>query len=342
MQVVYAMVCGQKYGVDPPDQDTPLSKTNLLKYANWAKTAYDGEDKNGDGILQTNEDADHDGILDRYLLPVPPPAPHMKLVASDGKVDVYWNKLAETFVDPVLGRQDFEGYRIYRARITADNQNRGLKDLLELVGEFDRAGDSTGYNTGMGYITLSEPEIFDGDTMYYKFTCDNLLNGWQYLFAISAFDTGDPLNNLESLESSALINYQRAFPGTPTQANAKVGVFPNPYRAYALWDGRGTDGVKERLRKIYFYNLPEKCRITIYTLAGEVVDNIDHNAVSGNGADIAWYDNYASGDVVMSGGVQSWDVVSKADQAIATGMYLFTVKDNATGDVQKGKFLIIK
>lgn len=342
MQVVYAMVCGRKYGVDAPNDDTPLSKTNLMKFANWAKTAYDGEDKNGNGRLDPGEDTDNDGILDRYLLPVPPPAPGMKLVASDSKVDIYWDKFAESFVDPVLGRQDFEGYRIYRARVTQDNQNRGLRDVLELVGEFDKAGDSTGYNTGLGYITLPEPVIIDGDTMYYKFTSDNLLNGWQYLFAISAFDTGDPLNNLESLESSPLLNYQRAFPGTSTQTDAKVGVFPNPYRAYAIWDGRGTDGTKERLRKMYFYNLPEKCRITIYTMAGEIVDKIDHNAATGNGADIAWFDNYASGDVVMSGGVQSWDVVSKSDQAIASGLYLFTVKDEATGDVQKGKFLIIK
>lgn len=346
MQVVYAMVCGEKYGADSPNEDTPLSKTNLMKFANWAKTAYDGEDKNGDGILQPNEDTNHNGILDRYLLPVPPPAPGMKLVASDNKVEIYWDKFAENFIDPVLGRQDFEGYRIYRARITQDNQNRGLKNLLELIGEFDIAADTgyhaTGYNTGLGYVTLPEPVIIDGDTMYYKFTSDNLLNGWQYLFAISAFDTGDPLNNLESLESSALINYQRVFPGTPSQTSAKVGVFPNPYRAYAIWDGRGTDGAKERLRKMYFYNLPEKCRITIYTLAGEVVDNIDHNAASGNGADIAWFSNYASGDMVMSGGVHGWDVVSKADQAIATGLYLFTVKNEVTGDIQKGKFLVIK
>jgi hypothetical protein len=343
MQVVFAMVCANKYGVDQTSDDTPLSKLNLMKFANWAKTAYDGEDKNGDGILQPSEDINHNGILDRYQLPVPPPSPNMKLVASDSKVEIYWDTSPELFIDPVLGRQDFEGYRIYRARVTQDNQNRGLRELLEMIGEFDKI-DSIGYNTGLGYVTLPADTVFPGDTVHYhyKFTCDKLLNSWQYIFAVTAFDTGDPVNNLESLESSPLVNYQRAIPGTPAQGSGKVGVFPNPYRAYAIWDGRGTDGVKERLRKIYFYNLPQKCQITIYTVAGEVVDRIEHDAATYSGADIAWYQNYASGDVVFPGGVHSWDVVSSADQAIATGLYLYTVKDDDSGNIQKGKFLIVK
>ena len=93
---------------------------------------------------------------------------------------------------------------------------------------------------------------------------------------------------------------------------------------------------------INFYNLPDKCTITIYTIAGEVVDKIYHDAATYNGGDISWYDNYSGEGSVFSGGLHSWDVVSEADQAIATGIYLYTVKDEVTGDVQKGKFVIIK
>jgi hypothetical protein len=265
----------------------------------------------------------------------------MKLVPSSGRVDVYWNDSPEGYIDPVLGRADFEGYKIYRARVTQDNQNRGLRDLLELVGQFDLV-DSIGFNTGLEYIRLPEPEVIDGDPMYYKFTSDNLLDGWQYIFAVSAFDTGDPETNLPSLESSPLINYQRVFPGPQPEPRAKVGVFPNPYRAYSLWDGRGADGPKERQRMINFFNLPGRCTITIYTLAGEIVDIIHHDAATYNGSDIEWYDDYSEGEGVFSGGLHSWDVVSESDQAIATGMYLYTIKDDETGDIQKGKIAIIK
>ena len=44
----------------------------------------------------------------------------------------------------------------------------------------------------------------------------------------------------------------------------------------------------------------------------------------------------------MSGGEQAWDLITSNDQAVATGLYLFTVKDKQTGNMKKGKFLIIK
>ena len=347
MQVVFALVCAKKYGPDPMSEDTPLSKTNFINFANWAKIAYDGEDKNSNGILDPGEDLPGlngeppNGRIDRYILPAAPPSPMMKLVASDRSVDVYWNNSPESYIDPIIGRADFEGYRIYRARVTQDNQSQGLRSLLQMVGQFDLV-DSIGFNTGLDYVRLPEPVVIDGDSMYYKLTNNDLLNGWQYVYSVTAFDTGDPTNNLESLESSPLLNYKRVFPGPQPEEKAKVGVFPNPYRAYSLWDGRGADGPKERQRMINFYNLPDKCTITIYTIAGEVVDKIYHDAATYNGGDISWYDNYSGEGSVFSGGLHSWDVVSEADQAIATGIYLYTVKDEVTGDVQKGKFVIIK
>ncbi|MCK7517599.1 MAG: hypothetical protein MZV64_07720 [Ignavibacteriales bacterium] len=35
-------------------------------------------------------------------------------------------------------------------------------------------------------------------------------------------------------------------------------------------------------------------------------------------------------------------LVTDNDQAIATGLYLFTVKNSKTGDIKTGKFLIVK
>ena len=347
MQVVFALVCAPKYGADPMGDDTPLSKTNLINNARWAKIAYDGEDKNSNGVLDPGEDLEGpsgeppNGVIDRYILPAAPPPPLMKVVALDGRVEVYWNNSPEDYVDPVLGRADFEGYRIYRARVTQDNQGQGLRNLFQMVGQYDII-DSIGFNTGLEYVRLAEPEVIDGDTMYYKFTNDDLLNGWQYLFAITAFDTGDPANNLESLESSPLINYKSVFPGPTPESEAKVGVFPNPYRAYAKWDGRSSDGPTERERMMHFYNLPERCTITIYTLAGEIVDKFYHDAATYTGDDIAWYESFAGSNVEFSGGMHSWDVVSEADQAIATGMYLYTVKNEDSGNVQRGKIVIIK
>jgi hypothetical protein len=342
IKFVFSIVCADKHGAAPMEDDTENSRRNLFLSSYWAKTSYVGEDINQNGYLDPGEDLPpYNGILDRYKLPEPPPPPTIKLVAGQGKIDVYWDNAAENFVDPVTGEPDFEGYKIYRARITQDNQSVGLSQLLELIAQYDII-DSVGYNTGLDLVRLPQPETLDGRAYYYKFTGDDLLDGWQYSFAVTAFDMGDPANNLESLESSKLLSSARAFPGPTTAGKREVTVFPNPYRASSLWDGRGGDGIQERYRLIYFANLPDRCTIRIYTLAGDLVDAIDHDSRTYSGADIQWFGQYAAGEKAFSGGIHGWDLVTKSDQALATGMYIYTVEDDATGDFFRGKFVVIK
>ncbi len=316
---VFAIICASKYGPDPMENDTERSRTNLFLNSRWAKISYEND----------------------YKLPEAPPPPSMKVVAGDTKAEIYWDNSPESFVDPIMGHADFEGYKIYRARITQENQSQGLRQLFEVIGQFDRI-DSIGYDTGLDFIALAEPETLDGHAYYYKYTNENLLNGWQYAYAVTAFDTGDPTNNLESLESSPLLSYNRVFPGPMAGETKEIAVFPNPYKARSLWDGRGDDGIQERDRLIYFANLPDRCTIRIYTISGDLVDTIEHDGQNNTGADLNWFKQYASGEKVISGGIHGWDLVTKADQALATGMYLFAVEDKTSGNISRGKFVIIK
>ncbi len=91
-------------------------------------------------------------------------------------------------------------------------------------------------------------------------------------FSVTAIDEGDPDAGLTSFESSRVANAVRVFPGTPSaedSENLEVGVYPNPYRVNAAWDG-GTS----RTRKLNFYNLPKRSEIRIYSLAGEIVKTL--------------------------------------------------------------------
>jgi hypothetical protein len=209
------------------------------------------------------------------------------------------------------------------------------------MAEFDSLGNDVGFNTGFSRVELSEPVTFPGDTTlyWYKFEVENLLNGWQYVFSVTAFDKGDETFNLESLESSKLANSIKIIPGTPytTDENIDVGVYPNPYYSSANWDGPS-----ERLRKIYFYNLPAECEITIYTLSGDIVKRLYHDQQS-NASDLRWFQTYSrDGTQIMSGGEHAWDLITDNDQAIATGLYLFSVRESRTGNIKTGKFLIVK
>lgn len=342
VNVVFAIVCAKKFGTDNPAMDTEEQKTNLYSNADWALRAYYGEDRNRNGILDPGEDLDGNGKITRYILPTPPTVPKVKVIPDNQRATIYWDKRAESSVDPISGKMDFEGYKLYRTQAGFDLTERQdiLKSMVVLA-SFDSAGNNIEFDTGFDFVRLDEPVTFPDDTVkyYYKFELDNLLNGWQYLFSVTAFDEGDPENNLEILESSPLANLERILPGTqPVEdPDIEVGVYPNPYYGNAIWDGSS-----ERLRKLYFYNLPADCQITIYTLSGDIVKRMDHTSES-NGSDIRWFQTYASDDKQkFAGGEHAWDLLTDNDQAIATGLYLFTVKNNRNGEIKKGKFLIIK
>lgn len=342
INVVFAIVCAKKFGNDPASIDNEEQKTNLYINADWALRAYYGEDRNRNGVLDNGEDLDGNGRITRYILPTPPTPPKVKVVADNQKATIYWDKRAEVSVDPISGKKDFEGYKLYRTQAGFDlSQAQNLQNSLVLLAQFDSTGNSIGFNTGFDAVRLESPINFVNDTTnyYYKFEIPTLLNGWQYVFSVTAFDEGDPENDLDVLESSSIANYQRVVPGTQAveDPNVEVGVYPNPYYGNAVWDG-----TSERLRKIYFYNLPASCEITVYTLAGDIVKRITHDA-SSNGSDTRWFQNFASdGKQQFAGGEHAWDLVTDNDQAVATGLYLFTVKNSNTGDIKTGKFLIVK
>jgi hypothetical protein len=44
----------------------------------------------------------------------------------------------------------------------------------------------------------------------------------------------------------------------------------------------------------------------------------------------------------LSGGMVAWDLITRSDQGVASGLYLFSVEDLASGETQVGKFLVIK
>ncbi len=342
INVVFAIVTAKKFGPDPSNLDTEDQKRNLYTNADWALRAYFGEDRNRNGILDFGEDLNGDGVLTRYILPAPPLTPLIKVIPDNQKATIYWDKRAEASIDPISAEMDFEGYRLYRTQSGFDlTENQDILASLVSLATFDSSANGVDFDTGFEFVELDEPVSFPGDTTqyYYKFELDNLLNGWQYLFSVTAFDEGDPSNNLDPLESSPLANLGRIIPGTPPveEADVEIGVYPNPYYGEAYWDGN-----QERLRKIYFFNLPAECEITIYTLAGDIVRRIEHNEFS-NGSDIRWFETFASdGKQKMAGGEHAWDLITDNDQAIATGMYLFVVENRRSGDIKTGKFLIIK
>jgi hypothetical protein len=314
---------------NPDDIDNPESRRILKENIGWAYRLYDG---------QENED----GSRTRFLVPEPPLVPRMRVELDAGTASVYWDNRAESSVDPVTEEEDFAGYRIYRTRL-GDDIRGTISTAADVIRDFDLPGDGSGFGTGFDEVRLPEPVIFPGDPTeyHYRYDVSGMLNGWQYLFAVTAYDRGD--ERTPQLETSINANAVRVFPGTAVNEDFnssdeqyQVGVYPNPYRINAAWDG-GTPFT----RKIMFYNLPRNAQIRVYTLAGEVVATLNHDADTYRG-DARWFRDFSADNRILPGGEHAWDLLSEANQNLTTGLYLYTVQDLESGGVQRGKFAIIK
>jgi len=101
----------------------------------------------------------------------------------------------------------------------------------------------------------------------------------------------------------------------------KIAVVPNPYVGAASWEPATTD-VGRGPRLVYFIHLPAQCHIRIYTISGNLVQTLYH-------------------DAPLTDGQEPWDLNTKDGMSLAFGVYIFEV--DAAGLGQKiGKFAIIK
>jgi len=243
--------------------------------------------------------------------PEPPPSPPLKITAQYGRATLEWKwNEGDQGVNPEIttdrqsGIMDFQGYRIYKG---TDESGPFTK-----LAEFDIAGDEYGYNTGLEY----------------SYVDSGLVSASTYYYAVTSFDIGDESRDVESLESSIRDNLTIVQPTVqPKNKLDEIMVVPNPYRGdvdytqVGSWETTDRGYWSESDRKIAFFNVPAFCKIKIYTLAGDHVDTVIHND--------------------SNSGIATWNLISKNNQAIVSGLYLYVVEDNS-GNRKVGKFMVIK
>ncbi|MDD5536957.1 MAG: hypothetical protein PHS36_07260 [Candidatus Cloacimonetes bacterium] len=178
---------------------------------------------------------------------------------------------------------------------------------------------------------------------FYKATINHPPRGVEYYVALTAYDRGIPEQKLSYLETGrdADANMKILFPGTLARDDMKdIMVIPNPYIGRSKFDGRRENDEKgDKSRRLWFTNLPRRCTIRIYTLAGDLVDTIHHDGASVT--DIVTISKAATQGIAADG-MESWDLLSKNNQIIAPGVYLFSVENKDSDKVKVGKFVVIK
>jgi hypothetical protein len=125
------------------------------------------------------------------------------------------------------------------------------------------------------------------------------------------------------------VTYQDAFTFTTTGPTSDAGlesnllerikVVPNPYLIGSAYEQEYGALRREPIRALKFNNLPAKCTIYIFTMAGDKVKTIDHESTNGT---------------------ETWDLKGAGGREIAPGVYIYIVK-TATAE-RISRFAVIK
>ena len=295
--------------------------------------AYYSGSEHSDPYNPSNWDEDS-----HWVLPIPPAVPNLSYSPINNGIELAWDRTAETTVDPNLGRTDFEGYQLYRSKYNpqgwemiyaCDNvaapvylvNNEGDTLNPKLAGTDTLFQDDAGWAESTApWILLDLPDIEQtyqdlGGRTLWGTSVISPLNSIPYFYALSAFDpikTAAEAGQDLPRAYSPLSNYKKTLSGAPVAvypsrlyevgqaipALDNVKVVPNPYRGTALWEAQYEDRLK-------FAGLPPVAKITIFTLSGDMVIEIEHN----NGTDYEF-----------------WDLVSRNNQSAVSGLYLYVVE----------------
>jgi len=267
--------------------------------------------------------------------------PAVQLLSHDEAVTIRWNNASELVTDPLSGRYDFAGYRIWRAE------------------QWDRPVGSTGpspelwillaeyrlpryLEPGKGQMDLTtaraQEEMAPCDTVdagkdrylypvgYYRHRDDHVLNGFTYFYSVTAFDlndtgeieprTGKKKKSMLECRRTAAEDQAVVPESDPSEDAGEVFVVPNPYYGSTAWDL--TPNPKDPTgTHVDFMNMPKgPWTVRIYTMAGDLVRTLENDT----GRDV---------------GQVRWDLVSRNGQDVATGIYIYSVQSRYGSQVGK-------
>jgi hypothetical protein len=272
-----------------------------------------------------------------YVQAPAPPQPLYRVTPGDQKVTVEWDNLPELLADAGVmpgAPYTFWGYRVYRL----DQWQR--ESLLPPTSRWQQIA-SFAVDTTLGAAPLAQalnPSVDYDSVAYerkhypvgrYRFVDNRVLDGFDYHYVITTVVQRSIVVSgtarMEMLESP----FRTLFSGVVRPRieagsggrDGRVWVVPNPFLARAPWERQSVPG-DVFTRHVDFFGLPRaRSHIKIFTLAGDLVQEIDHDGTRGDGE-------------------APWNLISRNGQDIESGVYLFTI--DWPGNHQVGKFVIVR
>ena len=143
---------------------------------------------------------------------------------------------------------------------------------------------------------------------------ENVKKGFNYYYNLTAADA----KGIESSKYWLRSSRKSVVPFTAQgKTMADVRVVPNPF----LYDMSAKTNYVGQKDKLVFAGLPGPCKIKIYTQSGDLVDEFDHTTLEG---------------------IHEWFNITKFNQYVASGVYVFYVESTEGKGSVFGKFIVIR
>ena len=167
--------------------------------------------------------------------------------------------------------------------------------------------NETGNIAGKPYTSLETHKIdWNGS--------EGLWQGTYHFATANSFFPKD-LAGLQKIGASFVLKAPLILPQALTSGGLQIRVKPNPYKKQALHD----TGLEH---KLLFFNLPTGTRITIFDVAGQVIDALEFTGTNPND------------------GTLFWDMFSKDGIEVTSGLYIYVAE--YPGGKQTGYFTIMR
>lgn len=193
--------------------------------------------------------------------------------------------------------------------------------------------------------------LFWGETgvEFFEYVDENVFNGFAYFYAVTATDhqtrSGGSVITGFGIESDPQGNFEFATPRFGAQSaesrdedGQNIFVFPNPATPASLsefsqFSPNADDPTGVR---VMFANLPaSRNTISIFTLAGDLVEVIEHDGTASDCPEDEGFGN--------CGGAAYWNLVSRQGQEVVSGIYLYSVESaDPAFDRVIGRFVVVR
>jgi hypothetical protein len=253
----------------------------------------------------------------------PPPPPKQTLIPGDARVIIEWDNYSEVTPDPLQRLYDFAGYRIWKAVGWKHESAVPSTEQWRLIAHFSEE-DLPAIDTGLTGIGK------------YRYVDTDVHNGMPYWYAVTAFDDGsaekvvnkatgtvDSIPRYGSYSQAMQLVYPR---GNPSLVGDKVRIVPNPYPGMSEESritGRAVGDMAEYEgdpsgRRVRFVNLPRRATVRVFSLSGDLV-----------------WSGYFEDPLDANGEPPGWNLVSRNNQEIVSGMYIVHVESPVGSEVTK-------